>query len=389
MNLIQGKISQSFGLLEELDLDLWLIFVRETKMQADPTLAMVVGQECTWPSFFAFTRAGKAYAMVGNFDEANFTRSGCFNEVITYTAGVADDLRKLVSRLDPHRIALNYSLDNPAADGITHGMFLLLQSYLEGTPYQDRLESAQELTRKLRSRKLPEEVDLIRNAAVTAVDVWNDVSPGFKPGMSEIEIGALLDREIARTGGTMSFDTIVNAADKSSTGHGRPTEAKLAPGDLLHVDFGILLDGYCSDLQRLIYYRRPGEKEPPAELIEAFELVRDIITETAKIARPGKKGWEVDALARQMLVERGYPEYQHALGHQLGRDVHDGGALIGPKWERYGLTPSMTLEENNVFTLELEIELPGIGCVGLEEDVLITESGAHFLCPRQEELIVV
>ncbi|MDH4032775.1 MAG: aminopeptidase P family protein, partial [candidate division Zixibacteria bacterium] len=77
------------------------------------------------------------------------------------------------------------------------------------------------------------------------------------------------------------------------------------------------------------------------------------------------------------------------LGHQLGRAVHDGGAIIGPKWERYGKTAEMKLEAGNVFTLELEINLPGIGCVGLEEDVLIVDGGARFLCPRQLELIVV
>ena len=59
------------------------------------------------------------------------------------------------------------------------------------------------------------------------------------------------------------------------------------------------------------------------------------------------------------------------------------------KWERYGTMPSVELEPGSVFTLELEINLPGIGCVGLEEDVLVEEGGAKFLCPRQLELIVV
>jgi Xaa-Pro aminopeptidase len=89
-----------------------------------------------------------------------------------------------------------------------------------------------------------------------------------------------------------------------------------------------------------------------------------------------------------MLREKGYPEFPHALGHQLGRSVHDGGALIGPRWERYGAVTSIPLEEGNVFTLELEIILPGIGCVGLEEDIVITAAGGRFLGPRQQELIV-
>jgi Xaa-Pro aminopeptidase len=123
-------------------------------------------------------------------------------------------------------------------------------------------------------------------------------------------------------------------------------------------------------------------------LMDAFETVGSIITTTGAVARPGVRGFEIDGLAREMLKENGYEEYQHALGHQLGRAVHDGGACIGPQWECYGVTTSMPLERNNVFTLELEINLPGIGCVGLEEDVVIEETGARFISPRQRELIV-
>jgi len=389
MNLVKDKITQASSVLAELGLDLWLIFVRETTMQADPTLAMVVGRECTWQSFFAFTPKGDAIALVGNLDIENFTRDDCFTEVRPYTTGVKDDLRAMIERLDPQQIAVNYSLNDPAADGLTHGMYLLLQEYLAGTVYADRLVSAETLAAKLRSRKLPAEVDLLAAAGQTALAVWDEVVPQFRTGMSEAAIAEIIDRTIAEHEGTNSFETIVNAGDKTAPGHGRPSAAKLAPGDLLHVDFGVKLDGYCSDLQRLVYYRRPQEKRAPAELIDAFGLVNEIITETARIARPAVKGYEIDAVAREMLTDHGYPEYQHALGHQLGRDVHDGGAIIGPQWERYGVTPGLPLEEGNVFTLELEINLPGIGCVGLEEDVEITIDGARFLCPRQLELTII
>ena len=107
------------------------------------------------------------------------------------------------------------------------------------------------------------------------------------------------------------------------------------------------------------------------------------------MCKPGARGFEIDAEAREMLKENGFDVYQHALGHQLGRDVHDGGALIGPKWERYGNAPMIPLELNNIFTLELEIILPGIGCVGLEEDIIVTENGAEYLCPRQTELVII
>lgn len=373
--------------MKELNLDSWLLFVRETPMMADPALAMVVGINVVWQSFFLFSRHGDAIAVVGNLDEEDFRRSGRFTEVVSYTEGVSQDIRKVLDRVDPNQIAVNYSTNDVASDGLTHGMYLLLKEYLKKTPYAQRLVSSEELIAKLRSRKLPEEIAAVKKAAAATDEAWNEVVMKIKAGMTEMEIGTLIDDAVAKRGES-SFPTIVNAGDKTRPGHSSPTRARLAPGDLLHVDFGVKLNDYCSDIQRLLYIRRPKEKAPPAELMEAFDTVNRIITETAKMCRPGVKGFEIDGRARQILVENGYPEYQHALGHQLGRDVHDGGAIIGPRWERYGVTTNIPLEENNVFTLELEISLPGIGCVGLEEDVCVTEKGARFLSPRQLELSI-
>ncbi len=388
MNLQKLKISQTKELLKELGIDVWVVFVRETPMMADPVLALVVGHEVTWQSFFIYTSDGQSLALVGNFDKDNFIRSGCFDKVLTYTQSVKEQFVDLITEIDPQKIALNYSTSDSASDGLTHGMFMLISEYLEGTPYQSRIISAEEIVSKLRSRKLPEEINLLKKAAEIASEVWEEASGEIKTGMTEKEVAAIIDSKIKERGCTNSFDTLVNAGDKTEPGHGLPTAAKIDKGDLVHIDFGVLYQGFCSDIQRLLYFNRPNENSPPAELLDAFNTVRDIITETGKECRPGKKGYEIDQIARKILTDHGYPEYQHALGHQLGRSVHDGGAILGPEWARYGITPAMPLEENNVFTLELEIMLPGIGCVGLEEDMCITKEGAEFLCNRQKELVV-
>ncbi len=388
MDIIKEKIEQTVRLLDELNLDCWVVFVRETEMMADPVMPLVVGHPVVWESFFIYTRHGDSIAMVGNFDEADFKRCGYFTEVISYTEGVSQDFRKILNRLDPAQIAVNYSTSNVAADGITHGMYMLLQDYLKKTPYAERLISAEDLISRLRSRKLASELKLIEKAATIANEVWDKAVKKIKPGMTEIEIAALIDDLIKKTGNIRSFETLSNAGDKTAPGHSMPTNAKLSRGDLLHVDFGVKYENFCSDIQRLLYFKRPNETKPPAELLEAFNTVNSIITETGTMCKPGVRGFEVDARAREMLCENGYPEYQHALGHQLGRDVHDGGAIIGPRWERYGVTPTIPLEASNAFTLELEITLPGIGCVGLEEDMYVTDDGALFLSPRQMELAV-
>ena len=388
MDIVKEKIDQATKLLAQLSLDCWIIFVRETPMMSDPTLPMVIGIDVVWQSFFIYTRQGGAFALVGNFDAEDFRRSGRFTEVIAYTKGVSQDFRKLLNRIDPMQIAVNFSTNNVAADGLSHGMYLLLQDYLKKTPYTDKIVSAEELVSKLRSRKLPSELDLLKKAATLADDVWKNAVKKIGPGMSERAVADVLDGLIKKTGCVPSFPTIVNAGAKTKPGHSDPTDAVLEPGDLLHVDFGVQYKNYCSDIQRLLYVKRPKEKSPPKELLKAFETVNNIITETATLSKPGVKGYRIDKRAREMLKQAGYPEYQHALGHQLGRDVHDGGAIIGPKWERYGITPVMPLELNNAFTLELEINLPSIGCVGLEEDIYVSESGGRFLGTRQMELVV-
>jgi len=241
----------------------------------------------------------------------------------------------------------------------------------------------------LRGRKTKEEINLILSAAFLAADCWNKSLKEIKAGMTEKEIAGIIDTNIAKLGAVNSFETIVNAGAKTSPGHGHPTEAILEPGDLLHIDFGARLEGYCSDIQRLAYVRKKNEMTPPAKLGAAFNKVRDVIDATSLLYRPGAKGYRIDAVARKMLKENGYVEYQHALGHQIGRSVHDGAAIIGPRWKRYGDTPMIPLEEGNVFTVELGIELAGIGYVGLEEDLAVTREGGKFLCPRQTDLIVL
>jgi Xaa-Pro aminopeptidase len=268
-------------------------------------------------------------------------------------------------------------------------MYKLLCKYLDGTPFPDRFISSEDLISLLRGRKLDEEIERITAAAILTNNAWHGALDDIAVGQTEIEIAETIEKHIARLGAETSFELTVNAGDKSDPGHGIPGTTKLAPGDLLHVDIGARLQQYCSDIQRLAYYRRIGESSPPEELIDAFNTVRDIITEAAALYRPGAIGHEIDAVARQRLRERGYPVYEHALGHQIGRSVHDGAAIVGPRWERYGRTPLIPLEKNNVFTVEFGIELDGIGYVGLEEDLVVTDAGGKFLCPRQMELIVI
>ena len=130
-----------------------------------------------------------------------------------------------------------------------------------------------------------------------------------------------------------------------------------------------------------------GNEAPPEPVQRAFAtVVRAIQAAAAKLA-PGVEGWVVDAAARREIAEAGYPEYRHATGHHVGRAAHDGGGVLGPKWERYGDAPLRPLETGNVVTLELGIEnVDGRGYIGLEEMLLVTETGCEYLTQPQTSL---
>ena len=115
------------------------------------------------------------------------------------------------------------------------------------------------------------------------------------------------------------------------------------------MDLGVQQDGYCSDIQRMWYVRRPGESAAPAEVQRAFATVIQAIDAAAAELKPGVQGYVIDQIARDVVVDNGYEEYKHALGHGLGRACHDGGPLLGPRWERYGRSPEMVVEAGHVY----------------------------------------
>ena len=181
----------------------------------------------------------------------------------------------------------------------------------------------------------------------------------------------------------------MDAGPEKEVGHTGPTELQTRRGVLLHTDFGVLKDGYCSDLQRMWYLLDEGESEPPEDVVAAWDAVWASMDAGAAVLRPGVQGHEVDAAARASLVAAGYDEPMHALGHQLGRAAHDGGALLAPLWDRYGDAPRGLVEEGHVYTLEYGAQVPGRGYIGLEEDVLVKADGLEWLSTPQRELWLV
>jgi Xaa-Pro aminopeptidase len=391
--LVREKLDQAAEILREQDVDLWLTLVRETSLTRDPCLDLIAGTYSAWTGAFLVSAEGPRIAIVGRFDAPSVEELDAYDEVVAYDESIRPALRDAIERLDPTTIALNYSESDAAADGLTHGLWLVLHDVLGRTPYVGRLSSSEAIVNALRGRKSAEEVARIRAAARETEEIFAVVTAALRPGMSELEIAALMHDEVARRGLGYAWSRdhcpAVNAGPEKVVGHAAPGELKTQRGELLHVDFGVSRDDYCSDLQRVWYFLADGESSAPDDVQRAWDALWSAVDAGVAALKPGVAGWEVDAAARQTLIAAGYPEPMYALGHQLGRAAHDGGTLLGPRWDRYGTAPLGLVEAGNVFTVEYGTAVPGHGYIGLEEDVVVTEDGVEWLSTPQRELWLV
>jgi|YNPBryBLVA2012_1023415.scaffolds.fasta_scaffold17424_2 Xaa-Pro aminopeptidase len=392
--MVSQKLEQVPAILDEMGIDLWLLYARESHTVHDPCFDLVVGTNITWESAFLLTRKGDRIALVGSLDAANIRAHGHYPEVVGYGNGVRDDLRKIISRIDPRRIAINYSLDDPMADGLTHGMFLSLTRALEGTPYAARLESSEAIVAALRGRKSPAERARIAAACEVTVQIYERLTPRLRAGLTEKQVAAMILEETARFPGLeLAWEPeqcpAVFTGPESAGAHAGPTDRRIEPGHLLNTDFGVRKDGYCSDLQRTWYILRPGEDRAPEAVQRGFDTIVEAIERAADALRPGVRSGDVDSIARGHITAKGYPEYPHALGHQVGRVAHDGAGLLCPAWERYGKLHEKPVEQGQVYTLEPRLPVPGHGVATVEEIVAVDADGCTFLSKPQKKLWIV
>jgi len=338
------------------------------------------------------TRTGERIAIVGRYEAETVQLTGAYSDVIPYDEAISPVLKATFQRLNPAQVAINYSVDDVLSDGLPFGLYQLLCEYLSGTPYSDRFVSAEKIIAALRGRKTPGEVARIRAAIQTTDQIYQNTFAYVQAGMSEAEIAAFMRSQLkefdVEPAWPLDHCPAVNAGAGSTGGHVGPSGLTIQPGQILHIDFGVKQDDYCSDIQRVAYFLAPGEQKPPAEVQQGFDTILESIQAAFDTIKPGVPGKEVDAAARSVVTAAGYPEFKHATGHHLGRLAHDGAGILGPLWERYGSTPNYPLEVGQVYTIEPSLFIPGFGHMSLEEDILVTENGAEYLSQPQQDIIL-
>jgi Xaa-Pro aminopeptidase len=240
------------------------------------------------------------------------------------------------------------------------------------------LEATERVVEAARVIKDASEIATLREAAARLTPVAAAAFAAVRPGQTERAVAGVLEAALREAGFERpSFDTIVASGPNSALPHYRAGDRILAAGDLVVLDFGGVLDGYCSDLTRTV-----SVGPPSADARSLYDAVRDAQQAAIEAVHPGVESIAVDAAARSILQARGLGEaFGHGTGHGLGLDVHEEPRVSRPRAD----LPSVRLEPGMVFTIEPGAYLPGFGGVRIEDDVLVTDSGYELLTSVSRE----
>lgn len=264
-------------------------------------------------------------------------------------------------------------------DNITLGTWDKLQKAL-GQDLADRTERvflSQKLA-ELRYVKTSDEISCIEEAEAIGDRAFAKLLPHLRAGMTEKQVAAHLEYLMKEEGAEgFSFETIAASGFHSAMPHAVPTDKPLELGDFLTMDFGCLYKGYCSDMTRTVVIGRAGERQRGV-----YQTVLDAQQAALEGIRPGMTGKEVDALARDVIKERGYGEYfGHSLGHSVGLEIHESPCFS--EKEKTVIRPGM------VITVEPGIYIEGFGGVRIEDVVIVTEQGCRDITHSEKKLIEI
>jgi Xaa-Pro aminopeptidase len=243
----------------------------------------------------------------------------------------------------------------------------------------DRVElvPANGLVERLRAVKEPEEIEFIRAATVLADTAFERLIHDGLIGRTEREVAIALEHDMRMRGADQaSFNTIVAAGAHGALPHAQPREVEIKRGDLVVIDWGAELDGYCSDCTRTV-----AAGEPTEETREIYALVLKAQQAGLAAVRAGAAGRDVDRVARDVIDAGGHgAEFGHGLGHGVGLAVHEG--------PRLSQRSSDDLVAGNVVTVEPGIYVPGRFGIRIEDLVVATDDGCEVLTSVSKRLIV-
>jgi Xaa-Pro aminopeptidase len=245
-------------------------------------------------------------------------------------------------------------------------------------PERVELVAAGDPVEELRLIKEPGEIERIAAAAAVADAALRQVMEQGLVGRTELEVATTLERAMRDLGARRpAFDSIIAAGPHGALPHAQPREVEIGAGELVVIDWGAELDGYCSDCTRTL---ATGELSDEARTV--YELVRRAQLAGVEALRAGIGGRDADSAAREVIAEAGHADhFGHGLGHGVGLEIHEG--------PRLSQRSDAVLQDGNVVTVEPGVYLPGRFGVRIEDLAVVSDGGSDILSSLPKELITV
>lgn len=388
--------------MERAGVDAWLVICREN--DNDPLADHVGGENASGQAaFLFFLRDGKvASVAVSPPGEATALKDvGLHDRVVVteWRQPIWEAVAKEVRDAAPKKIAIN-SGSYPVADGLSWSQRTELEKALQ-PEWSGRLVSSEDLVAEWLSVKLPEEVEILRQAAAKTAELEIAAYRTIVPGKTrDSDVARYLKKRMAELGygDAWTPDQNPNVNSGPDRGHSHATDRVIQPGDFIQTDFGIRVHGrWSTDIQRFAYVLAPGETAAPRSAIEKWEKAKKGSRIAISAMKPGASGWDVDKAQRDWMKEAGSLPVPWGTGHPVGYWAHDPGpGLSGaqregtpPPASSRRLGPGQTFAFDGFFCWELDPEAKTTKTISVEEMAVVTEKGARYLIPPQEELILI
>ncbi|MBU8898814.1 M24 family metallopeptidase [Corallococcus sp. M34] len=388
--------------MAQAKVDAWVVICREN--DNDPLAAHVGCENAGGTAAFLFFREGDRVRSVGlsPAGEAVALRDmNLLDEVIAFERGasVYTKVAEQLAQAKSARVAINASESVTVADGLSATQRAALEKALPPA-LRKRLVSSEDLVSEWMAVKLPEEVDILRRAAALTAKLEEEAYRAVVPGKTrDSDVARFLRQRMAElgVGDAWAPDQNPNVNSGPTRGHSNATDRVIQPGDFIQTDFGIRVGGaWGTDIQRFAYVLAPGETQPSKEALARWEKSKKGSRVALAAMRPGARGYDVDKAQRDWMREAGSEGVMWGTGHPVGYWAHDAGPALSGAASGKPPTGSAlrVLRPGQVFAFDgffaWKVGEPDqLRILSVEEMAVVTDTGAEYLNPPQEDLILI